>query len=156
MSSMASSVLTIHNSIGTSYALAPTSQGQRWVGADIYQGKLWIDGYLFVNAGKMVWHERPGFHPVLEFDGLVARASMGGGSKFTPRTYPQLLFSCSVPLWWVFALSAVIFVICVVVRKRNSASMNGYCKECGYDLRATPNRCPECGTIPQSQRATLM
>lgn len=47
------------------------------------------------------------------------------------------------PLLLIFVLPTLRFVYHLKQRKRKRL---GLCHVCNYDLRATPNRCPECGT----------
>ena len=67
----------------------------------------------------------------------------GGG------TVRQTLRGVVTPLWaWVipFALLPARALLTRASRRRRDFASRGLCVRCGYDLRATPGRCPECGT----------
>jgi hypothetical protein len=58
-------------------------------------------------------------------------------------THNRAGWCIGIPLWLCAMIPAIFLAISLRRRKK---PLPGYCRTCGYDLRATPERCPECGT----------
>ena len=59
------------------------------------------------------------------------------------------MFNLVMPLWSLVLLVGVALGVSgTSCWRQHRVAKAGCCPKCGYDLRATPTRCPECGTIP--------
>jgi hypothetical protein len=65
-----------------------------------------------------------------------------GTGRYWGRTY-----LVTAPAWAMILAFAVLPLLRLARRLRRRPPV-GQCPTCGYDLRATPGRCPECGAVP--------
>jgi len=68
-----------------------------------------------------------------------------GGDWQTPGSarWTDHLQELVVPYWFILALTLAPGLLMIYRHIRRPRA--GHCAQCGYDLRASPQRCPECG-----------
>jgi hypothetical protein len=129
---------------------------------DSVDGKLLLD---FKLLDPLAAHRPPRWHvdskrarnyqpsdaPWFNVAGLATRHVPRSAARADSRTYLHL------PGWLLLPLTAALPAVSVrrFIRVRHWRT-RGNCPGCGYDLRATPERCPECGTVPHASVKTAV
>jgi hypothetical protein len=107
-------------------------------------------GYLHLQVGstsypdQSVWRTGPPYYLILQ--PIVTGRSWWGFAYITGTSngVPQPWWLFMAP-HWSLALLFTIAPLTWLIRRLRRATPAGLCPTCGYDLRATPDRCPECG-----------
>lgn len=136
-----------------------SGQGLHWSGIEILRGRVYIewggDRHDAVDCGDSAGLQNDtaadqgqvldNIRPYTDFDRELLGFEWFKKSAYTVDALYQT--DIAVPLWAICLPLAGMSIL--TMRRRET----GRCAKCGYDLRATPDRCPECGTIA-SERET--
>jgi hypothetical protein len=112
-----------------------------------------------LHGEVLIWHEeiKPGYVLLSGASGKLVRHDtfpMTDSSPFgptflgfgLPRRTDAITTRLIVFPYWAATIVLAIAPI-LWLRSRKAAGRTGLCCVCGYDLRATPERCPECGNL---------
>lgn len=134
--------------------------GQRWLKTDVDTGggqlELAWKPWTITDRKLLIQHDELGASDTYHrtFPDVPKRYAYSdppapwneiGFASFSGRTHS----SVTVPYWFLALLTAVLPTARLVGRARRRRLVRaGRCPTCGYDLRGSPRRCPECGAAP--------
>ena len=120
---------------------------------DVFQGDLTLSVLHGGLYGKWFRFGSPFLFDIYQMEGVrhFPHPFLGFGWDWRadggPSSYSRLVFL--VPFLSLSSLFAILPTVRFGVwLRRRFVIPPGRCRSCGYDLRATPERCPECGTLP--------
>ena len=121
-----------------SYRFPPNRAGGDVLNISDTDPRWWV----ISNRGQVTLCRQDGRDWGKEFPGFDA-----GGFKYGGLRGPNgSLYNAAVPHWFVAGLMLPIpLTWAISTTRRRQRRATGLCLSCGYDLRATPGRCPECG-----------
>ena len=97
------------------------------------------------------WFQARRYHPISSRMGFIFVSREKVDIFSLNEVVYSRLTAVGVPCWLVVAVSGVSPAIWLArfrrARRRKYRQVHGLCPSCGYDLRATPDRSPECGTV---------
>jgi hypothetical protein len=104
---------------------------------------------LFIEDWKLC--DGPGFANTLGFGTRRGTYELQS-SKYDPPLKVRC-WDLYLPNWFLILDCAILPALWIRLRlRKNWRVKRRLCCECGYDLRFTPYRCPECGTVPEKAR----
>jgi hypothetical protein len=90
-------------------------------------------------------------HPLADWDSTNGVLNLGFAAHKTDDEN-GLRVNVVAPDWFLVVVFAVLPIVWLLSHLRPRLRRPGRCTTCGYDLRATPDHCPECGAVPAPVR----